>query len=59
LLSICGLLKAGPRKILSFKPVRSTKKFADPWTRVRDVPCVCCWFIYLPFLSFTFHWISI
>jgi len=30
LLSICGLLKAGPQKILSFKPVRSTKKVADP-----------------------------
>jgi len=31
LLSICGLLKADPRKILSFKSVRSTKKVADSW----------------------------
>jgi len=33
LLNIRGFLKAGPRKNFSFKPVRSTKKVADPCSR--------------------------
>jgi len=32
LLNVCGFLKAGPRKNFSFKPVRSAKKVADPWS---------------------------
>jgi len=32
LLNIRGFLNAGPRKNFSFKPVRSAKKVADPWS---------------------------
>jgi len=34
LLNYCDFVKAGPRKIFSFKPVRSGKKVAGPWVKI-------------------------